>query len=284
MPTYAKVATAMLDSSIWDEDDQTRIVWVTMLLMKDENGLVKAYPKSLAARARVSEAATKVALKKFLSPDPSTPGQPDEGRRIKEVEGGWMILNAAKYRNMGWGDMAKEVDRARKAEQRARSRASSNGDGEPIATLPRASVKEGPVAPPPGFPENEEAARMIATRAGVPWEFAEPVWNELVSVGYVDWKGNRVSRFENFLKAMWGKQVNRQAEQKARGNGAPGSKSLGTADRIGLENQLKRLQESKIKLKGEAEFYGPDAERDKKIKETAAKIQSIEATLDTIQP
>ena len=38
---YAKIFSTILASSIWTEDDRTRLVWITMLVMSDGNGIVK---------------------------------------------------------------------------------------------------------------------------------------------------------------------------------------------------------------------------------------------------
>ena len=96
---YNKVFTKILDSSIWLEDDATRIVWITLLAVMDEDGFCPfASPANVAIRARVAPAAAFAALKKFESPDPLTPEAEHEGRRIKRVPGGYMVLNAVKHR------------------------------------------------------------------------------------------------------------------------------------------------------------------------------------------
>jgi hypothetical protein len=96
---YNKLFTRILDGSIWLEDDATRIVWITLLAVMDENGFCPfASPANVAIRARVAPAVAIAALKKFESPDPLTPEAEHEGRRIKRVPGGYMVLNAVKHR------------------------------------------------------------------------------------------------------------------------------------------------------------------------------------------
>ena len=96
--TYTKLLASITDSTIWREPDTTRLVWVTMLAMADQNGVVGASIPGLADRARVSLDATVVALNTFHSPDKWSRTQEYEGRRIADVDGGWVLLNHAKHR------------------------------------------------------------------------------------------------------------------------------------------------------------------------------------------
>jgi hypothetical protein len=67
----------------------------------DQNGIAQfACIENLAARARVSVEETREAVKAFESPDPFAPTQEYEGRRIERIDGGWLILNAEKYRKI----------------------------------------------------------------------------------------------------------------------------------------------------------------------------------------
>lgn len=99
MSGYAKLFQSILDSSIWCEDSATRLVWITMLAMKNRDGNVEAAVPGLANRARVSIEDCRKALQVFLSPDPESRSKDHEGRRIKEIPGGWHILNHEVYRD-----------------------------------------------------------------------------------------------------------------------------------------------------------------------------------------
>lgn len=95
---FVKVTSRMLQSSIWEEDSDTRVVWFTLMLLMDPSGFVKCCSVGrLAALANVSEEAAGRAIQKFLSPDPLGLTQEHQGRRISEVPGGWMVLNGPKY-------------------------------------------------------------------------------------------------------------------------------------------------------------------------------------------
>jgi hypothetical protein len=96
---YNKLFTKILDSSIWLEDHATVRVWVTLMASMDENGMC-AYASglNLARRANVSAEEAAAAVKVLESPDPHSSDPENEGRRIERVPGGWIVLNAAKYR------------------------------------------------------------------------------------------------------------------------------------------------------------------------------------------
>lgn len=95
---YVKVHSSILHSTIWLEDSDTRVVWVTMMTMADCTGYVGASVPGLAKEANVSLEACQVALKKFMSPDEFSRTPDFEGRRIEPAPGGWRLLNHEKYR------------------------------------------------------------------------------------------------------------------------------------------------------------------------------------------
>jgi hypothetical protein len=99
MMGWSKLFSDIVCSSIWNEDDPTRIVWITILAIKGPNHIVRATVGGLAHQARVSLESCRMAINKLSSPDPDGMDQPYEGRRIQEVEHGWLVLNGEKYKN-----------------------------------------------------------------------------------------------------------------------------------------------------------------------------------------
>lgn len=97
---YVKVYESILQSTIWLEAPETKIVWITMLTLKDKDGVVYASIPGLANTAGVSLQACEVAINRFLSPDPYSRTKDFDGRRIREVDGGWFLINHAKYRDL----------------------------------------------------------------------------------------------------------------------------------------------------------------------------------------
>jgi hypothetical protein len=113
MSGFTKLFGSIVNSTIWREDKETKIVWITMLAMADKDGLVEASFPGLADASRVSLEECRSALDKLMSPDEYSRTKDHEGRRIKEVDGGWVILNHAKYRHKMSEDYRKEQDAKR---------------------------------------------------------------------------------------------------------------------------------------------------------------------------
>lgn len=119
MTGYTKLAASILQSSIWSEDDRTRIVWITLLAMANQHGEVLASIPGVARMAGVPIADAEMALRRFLSPDPYSRTPDKEGRRLEAIEGGWVLVNHAKYR----AAFSREDQKAKTAERVARHRA-----------------------------------------------------------------------------------------------------------------------------------------------------------------
>ena len=101
MSGYAKVFAAMLTSSVWQESHATVRVWLTMLLLKDAEGIVNASIPGLAHAALVTLDECQYALGVLAGPDQYSRTPDLEGRRIVPLEtGGWRVVNAAKYREL----------------------------------------------------------------------------------------------------------------------------------------------------------------------------------------
>ncbi len=102
MAGFVKLYQTILDSSIWQAEDHVRLVWLTMLAMADQFGVVTASVGGLAHRARVSRDATLAALDVLSSPDSDSKDPSNDGRRIATLEdgGGWVVLNHQKYREL----------------------------------------------------------------------------------------------------------------------------------------------------------------------------------------
>jgi len=95
---FSKLDSGIVNSSIWSEPLATRIVWITILAMKDEHGFVATSIPGLQRTANVSKDEFETAIITLESPDKYSRTESDEGRRIEKVEGGWMVLNNEKYR------------------------------------------------------------------------------------------------------------------------------------------------------------------------------------------
>ena len=124
---YTKLANSILTSTIWMEDDHTRIVWLTLLAMADKNGETQASIPGLANVARVPVESCRAAISKFLSPDPDSRTRGHDGRRLEEIPGGWYVINHPEYRKMHSDEDRKQ--KAAERQQRARDRRAAEGVG-----------------------------------------------------------------------------------------------------------------------------------------------------------
>lgn len=127
---YNKLFTKILDSSIWLESHHIVRVWFTCIASMDEDGFCQyASVPNLAHRARVTLAEATEAVACLEGPDPHSSDPDHEGRRMERVPGGWIVLNAHKYREMATRIVAMEKTRARVAKHRANKKAGGcNGD------------------------------------------------------------------------------------------------------------------------------------------------------------
>lgn len=162
---YNKLFTSILDSSVWLESTSTRIVWVTFLAAMDEDGFVRmATVANVAKRAAVTLEEAQKAIATLEGPDNHCPGQEHDGRRIERVDGGWMVINSRKYRDVVSREQEKEATRLRVARWRAKRKSNgavtpshekvtvSDTDQLQIKSVPNI-VASAPVEELPGMPK-----------------------------------------------------------------------------------------------------------------------------------
>ena len=118
--SFTKLFSSLLDSTLWVEQPHHVVrVWVAMLAMADKDGMVAASLPGLARRACVTTTEAEEALRVFLSPDRYSRTPDNEGRRVRDIAGGWELLNYAKYR----AKMVEDVRREKATENTRRYRA-----------------------------------------------------------------------------------------------------------------------------------------------------------------
>jgi hypothetical protein len=138
--SFTKLVASLLSSTVWNEDNETRIVWITMLALADRRGYVGASLPGLAHQARVPIEAVEKALSRLSSPDPHSRSKELDGRRIIDAERGWLIVNYGKHRGFRDFDERREYDRDRKRRERS-------ADVPSVHTCPpmSAAVRRGPL-------------------------------------------------------------------------------------------------------------------------------------------
>ena len=194
---YTKLFNSIVTSTIWLEDDRTRLVWITMLALADKHGEVMASIPGLARVAGVPVDDCRIAIAKFLSPDPDSRSKDDEGRRIEPIDGGWQLINHAKYRAMASREEQQEADTLRKQRYRARLSRNVPKCPEPVRenlhiaeadSDPSLSSSVRAAAAPPSAPKfvkpSLEAIQLQAAKIGLAPIEADKFFNHYEANGW----------------------------------------------------------------------------------------------------
>ena len=129
--TFTKLFSSITESTVWCEDSDTKVVWITMLAMADKRGRVWASVPGLAKSAVVSLEACVQAIEKFKSPDEWSRTKEHEGCRIEEIDGGWRLLNYTKYRELRDEEERRNYKTLKQREYRAVDKSGQSG---PLST------------------------------------------------------------------------------------------------------------------------------------------------------
>lgn len=156
---YVKLFGSILASTIWSEAATTRIVWITMLALANRDGIVEGSLPGLAHLARVSDDECRRALLSLSGPDPESRTKSYDGRRIADVDGGWLILNYELYRDKQTKEDVKEAARLRQQRKRARDGSRLSLPSQSVAPVTHSSPMEEEGAAPD--PVTEEIAAAL---------------------------------------------------------------------------------------------------------------------------
>ena len=153
MSGYTKLFSSIIASTIWREPDHVRVVWITMLAMATKDGVVEASIPGLADMARVSLPQCEQALTALRAPDPYSRTKDHDGRRIQDVDGGFLLLNHAKYRDKLSAEDRRDYQRQYRANYRAdgrdKSRSTLVNTGQHLSTGSIHTEAEAEAAPAP---------------------------------------------------------------------------------------------------------------------------------------
>ena len=126
MSGFTKLWSEITDSSIWNEDDKTRIVWITMLARMGPDYVVRASVGGLAHLARVKKEDCIKSLQILSDPDPDSRTSDFEGRRVEKVEGGFFIINGKRWREQQTAESRREYMREYMQRYRAKGKGVKN--------------------------------------------------------------------------------------------------------------------------------------------------------------
>lgn len=97
-----------------------------MLAKCDKHGIVYASVPGLADAARVGLEHCQDALLRLAAPDKWSRSKEEDGKRIIEVDGGWMLINHAKYKRIKDADERRAYVAEKVAEYRAKQKDVNN--------------------------------------------------------------------------------------------------------------------------------------------------------------
>lgn len=117
--SFTKLHNKLIRSTVWNKPNHIRITWITMLAMADRDGLVLSSLPGLATLARLPVEEVEDAIEDLKKPDKYSQSKIAEGRRIRDVEGGWELITYEIHRRLFSAEERREKDAARK--RRARS-------------------------------------------------------------------------------------------------------------------------------------------------------------------
>lgn len=167
-----------------------------MLALADRRGIIEGSIPGLADLCRVTVDECREALTKLLSPDPDSRSKEQDGRRITQIDGGWLLVNHAKYRQKLRSDDRREYLTIKQREHRAKIKASTkcqqSEPSQPIAEASseaEASTKRSRKFIPP----SREEVNLLATKSGLPIEQADTFWDFYESKGWMVGKNKMVS-------------------------------------------------------------------------------------------
>lgn len=216
---YNKLFSKIVTSSVWLCPTDHRIVWITFLALMDQDGFCQmASVANLAHTARVDLPAAAAAVKAFESPDPHGTDQDYEGRRIERVPGGWMVLNAAKYRALATAEQNRIATRERVRKHRAahavtvivtgRNESVTPSEADAEATTETDRPLEGELIPArktgkkPKTLDRAQAVALRGTRLPQPYELTAEMAQIAVAEGVN--AGREHQRFCNYWWAQPG--------------------------------------------------------------------------------
>lgn len=160
-----------------------------MLAMANQFGEVEASIPGLAVLAGVSTGECKASLDTLLAPDEFSRTTEHQGRRIEAIEGGWRLLNHAKYRAKMNEDDRREYLRRKQQEHRAKGKSVNN-----LSTnVNKCQSRSTPSTQSEAYSESESKAKAGGASERAFPEVSRPTEKEVLeyavnTIGLAEWK------------------------------------------------------------------------------------------------
>lgn len=119
---FAKLDSGIVDSTLWMKPHDALRVWIALLAKSDSYGIVRIAAPALAHQCFLTPERLAEIMADFCSPDPDSRTPEHDGRRLQAIEGGWMILNYLRYRDMMQRKAASHAERQAKYREKVRVR------------------------------------------------------------------------------------------------------------------------------------------------------------------
>jgi hypothetical protein len=250
--SFTKLFKSILDSTLWVQHPlHVKVTWIAMLAMADADGMVAASIPGLAQRAGVTVAECEQALAVFLAPDKYSRTPAHEGRRIREIKGGWELLNYVTKRK----EMTAEWTREQKREYMRRWRSEQSGHVPPnslrepesgnVDSLSLSSSRSDLSDPDPERAHDEQPpCPPTFRRLPKTWKPGDALYGEAVIAGVTKealdddvtyWRsrdlGADVFDFADFFRSHFSRLKKRSETERYRESQerAPGAKRFGPA-------------------------------------------------------
>jgi hypothetical protein len=164
---------------LWEESKEVRLLFVTMLALKNRDGLVIATMSGLKRLANLKAEEVESSVAVLEAPDTKAElTQEFQGRRIERCEGGWRILNHEKYRDLVSGTKRRAYQASWQKGYRDRKKmAKQQGykDGvEQVIDEGLNEMKESHKVQPDPMTDEQRAAVEEEVYQQYPREFVEP--------------------------------------------------------------------------------------------------------------
>jgi len=155
---YTQLFSSIVASSIWCENEKTRVVWITLLAICERDDIAYCSIGGLARLANVGLEDCQKAIEVLSSPDTDDSSGIDEGRRIRKAEGGFFIINRARYRDKAVSEERRKYQAEWMKNKRRLSTLTNidTSETETKTETEKTFMNKRPTAPPPTAKINGE--------------------------------------------------------------------------------------------------------------------------------
>ncbi len=179
---FVKLDCGIIHSSLWAEDSDTKICWITLLLLADATGFVRAAASAIAREAGIPAEVARRALDLFQGPDDESRTPDNQGKRVEKVDGGYRVLNYEKYRERDYTN----AERQKRWRDSQKSNVTSVTEALPVTprNTCRSRVQKQSTEREKRKPLSLAECVAYAKTKGISSEDAEAFWDSMEAGGW----------------------------------------------------------------------------------------------------